>query len=273
MFRQRLFRLIIAAVVCALGWAVVYAQDGPLLEQGLTPTPARVIIPTSVPPPTAGQPPTPTATFTPQPEGPVQLEARQEAGPVNVRAQPDPNSDRLGSIQFGETYVVLGRYYRWLQIRFEPSPSRVAYVFEELVNIVGDESQIVDLTQQQVPTEDISDIEPTLTWEALQLTPGAQETLRAESEREIVAPGADGRQMAAPGEAGEQRSFGVLPTFTYPPNIVAQAPTQAPVMDVTSTPDPARLNLNVSDGVAPILPIVLLGAIGMIGILLSLLRR
>lgn len=272
MFNRRLFRLVTAAVVFVLGVAAVYAFDDSLLSQAPTPTPARVIIPTSAPPPTAGAPPTPTATYTPQPEGPVQLEAREEAGPVNVRAQADPNSDRLGSIQYGEQYVVLGRYYRWLQIRFEPSPSRVAYVFEELVNIIGDESQIPDLTQQELPTEDLSLLEPTMTWEALQLTPGAEETLRAESEREIAAPGGAGGAAAPAGE-GEDVEFGVLPTFTYPPNVVAQAPTQIPVMDVTSTPDPARLNINVSDGIAPVLPIVLLGAIGVIGILLSFLRR
>jgi len=271
MMYRHMYRVVMVVVlVFALGGAAVYVTDGASLSQAPTPTPARVIIPTSAPLPTAGEPPTPTATFTPEPEGPVQLEARQEAGPVNVRAQADPNSDRLGSIQYGEQYVVLGRYFRWLQIRFEPSPSRVAYVFEELVDIIGDESQIPDLTQEELPTEDLSLLEPTLTWEALQLTPGAEETLRAQNEREITAPGADSEGDVPSGDGDE---FGVMPTFTYPPNVVAQAPTEMPVMDVTSTPDPARLNINVSDGVAPILPIVLLGALGVIGILLSLLRR
>ena len=57
-----------------------------------------------------------------------------------------------------------------------------------------------------------------------------------------------------------------LPTFTYPPDTVAQVPTQSAVA--------IRGNADVSTGsIPPLLPIILLGGMGIIGLLLNALRR
>src|SRR5262249_27404694 len=94
---------------------------------------------------------TPTATYTATPVGPVLLEALTEA---NVRAKPDPESDLLGTIHTGDVYPVLGRYYRWYQFQYNKSASGTGWVFDDLVKITGDESQILDLSENALPTVD-----------------------------------------------------------------------------------------------------------------------
>ncbi len=64
-------------------------------------TPVRVIIASSTPQPTQSVIETPTPTWTPTSEGPVQLQAKADAGEVNVRSEPDPASQRLGGINTG----------------------------------------------------------------------------------------------------------------------------------------------------------------------------
>ena len=74
-------------------------------------TPALITLPSPLPFSTQ-EIATPTATYTPTPVAPVVLEALTEA---NVRSDPDPESDLLGTIRAGDLYLVLGRYYRWYQ--------------------------------------------------------------------------------------------------------------------------------------------------------------
>lgn len=250
-----------------LSLMVIRAERITVWAQALSPTPDRIVIPTAAAPtlPPAVQS-TDLPTFTPTSEGQVQLEAKEGAGDVNVRREPDPDSDVVGTISFGERYTVLGRYYRWLQLRFEPSPNRTAYVFDELVNIIGDPAQISDITEV-TPTPNNPFLEATATFEALLQSPDGVLTITANA-REIAPPGS----TPNPAEDGESSGIvGVLPTFTYPPNVVAQMPTQAPA--VTATPDPARISLTVSDGVAPVAPIVILGTLGVVGMLISLILR
>ncbi len=257
-------------LVCVvLSLMVNQAERLPVWAQSVSPTPDRIIIPTAAAPtlPPAVQS-TDLPTFTPTLEGPVQLEAKEGAGEINVRREPDPESDVVGTISFGERYTVLGRYYRWLQLRFESSSNRTAYVFDELVNIIGDPAQIIDITEV-TPTPNNPFLEATGTFEALLNSPDGVLTITAGA-REIAPPGSEGG-VVAPGESGG--SEGLLPTYTYPPNIVAQVPTQAAVVEVTATPDPARINLTVSDGVAPIVPIMVLGTLGIVGVLIGLILR
>jgi hypothetical protein len=63
-----------------------------------------------------------------------------------------------------------------------------------------------------------------------------------------------------------------LPTYTYPPDVVAQAPTEGP--SATPTQNTSVLpDISVSDGVAPVIPIAALGILGSLGLIFSLMRR
>ena len=79
-------------------------------------TPAQISIPTPTALVTEDALPTPTWTATPTAIGVILLEALNEA---NVRAEPDVNSEQLGTIRAGETYPIIGRSFRWLQFRYD----------------------------------------------------------------------------------------------------------------------------------------------------------
>jgi hypothetical protein len=253
-------------------------------QVGVSPTPVRVIIPSSTAPPTFGAPPTEIQpTFTPTNEGPPQLEAREEAGVVNIRLEADPEADIVGSIRAGERFVVTGRFFRWLQLRFESSPTEVGYVYDELVEIIGDESRIPDLTQANLPTQDTSIQDATSTFEAIQQTPGGVLTLTANA-RVIEAPSVDNSSdpmLITPGIDNSQSNVSrqtsvpqVLPTFTYPPNLIAQAPTEASedVNGVIAQTD-SNGNSDEDTNLAPIIPIAALGLAGLLGLMISLRRH
>jgi hypothetical protein len=260
------------------------------VSQVVSPTPDRVVIPTATIPPVDGATPTDVPpTFTPIAEGPPQLQARETAGSVNIRLEADPDAQIVGTIQHGDSYIVTGRYFRWLQIRFEPSPSRHGFVFEELVEIIGDETRIPDLTQDPQPASDAGGeppaVDATAEWQEIQQTPGIEMTLTADArilELPVLPGTGDNDNLPQPesavdGAANPQQGSvpGVLPTFTYPPNLVAQAPTSEFLEgEITATPDAGNaLNISVGDGVAPIVPIAALAGLGMLGLLIAGLRR
>ncbi|NDJ84512.1 MAG: hypothetical protein GYB66_01370, partial [Chloroflexi bacterium] len=124
--RGRSLRLIFAILALilmavAIGWVLqdrraAAATPSPTpqsIAQQATATPGSVILPTST---STAPPATPTETRTPTPAGPVYVEARNPD--TNVRSGPDISNDRLGQIQPGERYPVLGRRFRWLQIEY-----------------------------------------------------------------------------------------------------------------------------------------------------------
>lgn len=240
-------------------------------QERITSTPVRINVPTDAAPDIEIVV-TPTITRTPTPSA-VLLEAKESAGEVNVRAEADIESDRLGTIRAGEFYPVLGRYFRWLQFQFDSSPSGRAWVFDELVNITGDESTIPDLSEAPLPTVDPAIEAATQTEQAITQTPGGVLTATAQS-RILPVPGQDDDVPGGdnPGESGAEIADNVLPTFTYPPDIVAVAPTEAEVT-ITPTISPGTTPLSVPDQVPPIVPILLLGAGGLLGLIVSSIRR
>ena len=230
-------------------------------QELITSTPVRINIPDDAAP-AVQVIATPTVTRTPT-QSAVMIEAKGDAGEVNVRAEADIESDRLGSIRAGEFYPVLGRYFRWIQFQYETSPTGRGWVFDELVNIIGDESSIPDLTVQTLPTADPISEAGTQTQVAITLTPGGLLTVTANS-RVISVEQSDVSQTT--NVDGQD----VLPTFTYPPDIVAAVPTE---MTVTATPVPENLPITVPTNIPPITPIVLLGGMGLLGLIVSSLRR
>jgi hypothetical protein len=202
-------------------------------------------------------------TFTPTPLGPASLRLREGSGEVNIRAEADPNSEILGVIRVDEEHVVLGSYYLWYQIAYDQSRTGTGFVYGELVEIVGDRSLIPDLTvATTVPdiitqAEDLGSVESQLNLSDIELSDGDGET------REIDAPMLD---LGLPLNSEQE----ILPTFTYPPDIIALAPTQMPLQEITEQAPPI---INVTGGLAPVVPIIILIGLGFITFLIGLLQR
>lgn len=262
-----LLRVIIAPL--PILWFTVF-QHPVNAQELVTSTPVRIDIPTSLP--VLGDPlASETPTRTPTVPGPAMLQAKADAGDVNVRADADLDAEILGTIRAGDFYPILGRYYRWYHIQFDLSPSGTAYVFEELVDIIGDASAIKDLTLESLPTTDPTIVAATETQEAITQTPGGILTATANS-RVITLPGADGAVANSALAAGQVAGAPtILPTFTYPPDIVAIAPTEGVPVTPTASPD---LTLpEIPDTVPPIVPIIILGGLGLLGLAVSSITR
>ncbi|MCB9451812.1 MAG: SH3 domain-containing protein [Anaerolineaceae bacterium] len=262
-------RWLILGVIASLVWV----GQGVQAQSNVSPTPVQVQIPNAAPGGVEQSEATMTPTRTPTPVGPVLLEAITEA---NVRAEADLESEKLGTIRAGDTYPILGRYFRWLQFQYDKSPNGTAWVFDELVTIVGDETTIPDLNVNALPTVDVAAVNATGTWEAITLTPGGLLTATAQA-RVLPAPGSN---LSSPGQGGDNGVAlpQVLPTFTWPPDLAAVGQTVTPVSGsgeslVTVTPSAGNISNPLGDGMPPIAPILLLGGLGVLGLLIASIRR
>ncbi len=237
-------------------WGVVSLRPASA-QQPATATPGGVILPSATHTP---EPPEATATRTATSAGPALVEAK---GPdVNVRAGPDINEDRLGTIQPGERYVVFARRFEWLQIEFPNTPSRIGWVHESVVNVIGDVAQIPEIGVDELPTTDpvIEAEEQTL--DAATLTPGGLITLTAQSLITpegffTVTPDTQERTLA-PGER--------LPTFTFPPF----TNTPVPVQDLQGGD---QIGGDTASGFPIAIPVIGLVALGLMGLLVGIFRR
>lgn len=237
------------------------ATATPIVVQLASPTPLPVL--------GTGATSTPLPTPTETPIGPVQLTVAEGLGNVNVRREADPDSDILGVIAPGELYPVTGRYYRWLQFRFPNSPNGIGFVYDELIQLVGDTSLIPDLTLVDTAAVENA-VAPAI--DVTPVAPGADATATAQA-RVVVAPvGVD--PNATLSETNLNPDGGVrLPTYTPVPNIgdLLSAANTEP----TATPVPTDL-INIREAASnlpPITPIALLGGLGIVGFLISLMRK
>jgi len=199
-----------------------------------------------------------TPTFTPTPASLALLEVREEAGSVNVRTEPGPEADQLGSISFGTLYPVYRQFYSWYEIQYELSPTGYGWIYGGLTDIIGDvgEIQIIENFDWATP-QGVFNPEPT---ETLEL-----------SEEDILTVTANARIIQIPTSSEDSNATVIsavdpIPTFTYPPDVLAQAPTQSASL--------VRRNTDTStSSMPPVFPILLLGGVGIIGLLLNSLRR
>lgn len=277
--RMRLLPVLFAVALVGLLHNARFNTDA----QGLpTATPAQVDL-SGVAQPAQQFGPTETPTRTPTPQGPVQLEPLQDA---NVRAQPDPAADLLGQIRPGEYYNVIRRYYRWIEFQYDPAPSRRGWVYDELVRFVGDESAIPVVDSLSATIEGAPDIDATSTALAITGTPGGLLTATAQARLGASASGNDfgngdgeiGIQTPDGSGAASTASVGsgaALPTFTYPPGIIALAPTEDAGVSALPTPTlETRTRLvEAVPAIPPLTPIVALAGLGLIGFLISAIRR
>lgn len=227
-------------------------------QGGATSTPAPVILPSGT---ATVVPPTETPTRTPTDAGPASVEAKNPD--TNVRSGPDINNDRVGIIQPGEQYVVRAKRFEWYRIDFPNAPSGIGWVNKNVVNVIGDENNIPEISEEEVPTIDVAEAAQQETLLAATQTPGGLLTLTAEV---FITP--QGIFTAAP-LIGDQPTLAPgqrLPTFTFPPF----SPTPVPLQDLRGGP----VNVDGEDpGVVPIVPIAGLAALGLMGLFISILRR
>jgi hypothetical protein len=230
-----------------------------------SPTPIIVNLVTPIPFNLGESVSTVTSTFTATPKGPVLLEASEASGNVNIRAEPAPDSERLGGISFGTQYPVLRQFYSWYELQYDLSPSGRAWVYGELVNIIGDPSEIeiVD-TLEIIPTQNDSDLQSTETWVAITSAPGGVQTATANA-RVLGVP-----TVIESVDVIVDLAVTPLPTFTYPPDIIAVAPTQRG-FSIEESND--QIPNTSSSQIPPLFSIVMLGGFGIIGLLVNSLQR
>lgn len=265
-----------AVLVCAVWLLLIglHHESHVAAQVRITATPVPAVLPQATVLPTEIAIATPTATLTPTEEGPVMIRALEPVAgtTTNIRILPEPVADVVGSLEGGEMFRVTGRYYSWLQFEFDDVPGDRAWVFEQLVEIVGDGATIPNIDPYAEPTAtplnpgDLPDEVITLTVEQLTLTPGAVETLRSQVSERVV--------DLTPDDTGSTSVPETLPTYTAPAD-VAQRPTAISVSVVEPTPDVLveTLSTLVSGRTPPIVPVLLLGGAGSIGLLISLLKR
>jgi hypothetical protein len=245
---------IAAAVLLLSGAALVRAQEPP------TATPVIINLSPVAQQALPQDDSAPTPTRTPTEQGVALLEAKDFA---NVRAEPSTDSAQLGQIKAGETYNVIGRYVSWIQFQFPSSPTGKGWVFGDLVTLSGNVQNIPDIDPYaaQSPQDNVA-AAASATQAVITQTPGG--VLTATVLARIV-PGTDAPTSDVP--------QGPLPTFTYPPNMVAIAPT--PGLAASATPQPNQLLPVPGTGqdVPPLVPIVILGGVGLLGLLISSIRR
>ncbi|MBE2269317.1 MAG: SH3 domain-containing protein [Anaerolinea sp.] len=236
---------------------LVFAGIDHAAAQESTPTPAVINLSAVAPAPPAVEAAIPTPTRTPEPPTLALLEAKELA---NVRAEPSTESAQLGTIRTGEFYTVIGRYVRWLQFEFPSSPTGRGWVYDELVNITGDASTIPELDLAAQATDDPILAGLTQTQSVVTLTPGGALTAT-----QIVRSGIISTAV------NETATRQVMPTFTYPPELVAIAPTVGSI----ATIEPAGGVSGLSDNtqVPPLVPILAIGGVGLLGLAISSLRR
>ncbi len=230
--------------------------------QGTVPTPLPINIPTR----TATPAPQITATpsRTPLPGGNVagegRVEAKDKTTGANIRSSPSTDAEKLGTIFPGQFYAIIGRSSQWLKIQFDKAPSGVAWVYEGVVNITGiSPSAIPTIDPSGVPTANLGTSAAKQTAAHLTQTPGAPGTATAlqGSATGIFTRVANNLSGGTPGAA----QIEVRPTFTFPP----------PMVEATL---PGRAASPTSQGgVPPVVPIMVLAGVGVLGLLISALRR
>lgn len=237
-------------LICLFNYNFVFAQTPtPIIVNLITPTPisAQQAIATVTP------------TFTPTSKGPVLLEVKESSGSVNVRREPDPNGERLGSIENGTQYPVLRQYFLWYEFQYELSPTGRAWVYGELVDVIGEQSEIVSVDTLDTSTTDDTSI--TETWVAITSVSGGIETATADA-RVLILPTSESSDISGIIELTP------LPTYTYPSNAIDLLQTTNPQIIEDSTQNSEKVEIRT----APIFSILMLASFGILGLLINSLR-
>lgn len=232
----------------------------------ISPTPLSAILPVSTPLPTSAALATPTPTRTPTPLGRPTLQLGTNIESANIRAQPDTSANILGQLDRGTAYVILGRYVRWLQFEYSRSPSGYGWVFDELVEVVGDQNQIPNIENpfsNAVPL--LPDNEGA---DAANATGDEEARLIQIPEASVI--------TNATTESGPAGAGGRLPTFTPPPDASSILMVRTPDILIAGDNEQqltALVERLTTSGVPPIVPMGLLFGFGILGLLVAQIRK
>jgi hypothetical protein len=247
-------RLVLLLSVWLFVTLVGFIGFGRAVAQGPVATPLPINIPTLTPTPVPQITNTPSRTPT---LAQIRVEARSKDTGANLRASPSTDAEKLGTIYPGQFLVVTGRWARWIQVQYDKSPTGLAWVYEEVVNITGgDPNTIPTIQPGAVPSPNVATGAAQQTAAFLTATPGAPQTATV---IQLSATGVFTR-VAIDGTEARTRA-GPLPTFTYPSSLI----------EATL---PARVSTTANQGgIPPVVPIIALGIVGLAGLLISGLRR
>jgi hypothetical protein len=266
---MKLKHVMVLVVGLLLGLAMML-QFRPMLIEAqvrISDTPVRVILPDV----TQAVPQAPlltaTPTFTPTDLPPVVfLEAASALSDIQVLDFPE-NGTYLGTLEMGRQYPVTGQYYSWIQFEYPGSQNGLAWVYFETVRVTGDISAINIISDPSAANASPED-NMTATAEVELLTPSVAETATAEA-RILIIP----TEVIAENSGSSE----FLPTYTPPPDVIQRAPTQGAdeIIEPTATPSLIDnvVSITMPQRLPPIVPILLLGGFGVLGLLVSLLRR
>jgi len=260
MSRAKVFQRIgLALLATALAMAVglsasTSGRATAALAQGFptaTDTPSILQLPTATPTILGGPTATPSRTpsYTPV--------IAQAIGQINLRSGPGTNTDIVGQLQPGDTVPVLGQslQFRWLVVAWKDGPNGQAWVYKDVVVIIGDLTTVPIMEPPPPPTLDPSQAAAGQTATVLFATPGAADTATANF---LAQP--TGAFTITP-DAGAAIAAAV-PTFTPP----ADLPNNLSIP--TGTP-----NTQNKSGIPPAVVIIGLAAMGVLFLGLGLIRR
>ena len=236
--------------------------QGFTLAQAPTETPVRIVIPTNTSPPKELVISTLVPTGTPRPEGPVVAEIKEEFSAQRIYPNPDLEAEPIGQMTLGEQYPVIGRYFRWVEVVYDTQRNSSGWIYDEYVTFFGDPSTIPTVLDPYSQPTAI----PTTIAEATE-----------SAGRIIEISTSDANENPNPESIDpENLVLGVLPTYTYPA-VIAQRPTRESSIDITLTPTPSTfpevIEGIIQTGVPPIIPVAVLGSLGLLGLLVSFWRR
>lgn len=206
--------------VVLLSWGVIgTAQDTELPTS--TPVQVRIESPTPIPTIANESVNQGNSGLSIQAEAPVLQQEQVLLEPisdVNVRSSPEIAEDnRIGTIRQGERFVVLGRYFNWVQFQYDRVPSNRAWVYQDLVTIIGSLDNVPVLELNPTETVDPSLIQATQTREAVLDAPGGFLTVTAQARIiDIPATNPASQELFLPADVNTPK-----PTFTYPPNLAS----------------------------------------------------
>jgi hypothetical protein len=254
---------IVSGIILAMGYRPSEIQA----QVRISDTPVRVVLPEVTQPAAPINVLTSTPTFTPTAPPPeVFLEAAAPLGDIIVLDFPETGT-YLGSLENRRQYPITGQYFSWIQFEYPAAANGLAWVYFETVRVIGDVSKINIISDPHAASASAEDNQ-TLTAEAELLTPSIAETASAEA-RILILPTVEITTV------GNQTSF--PPTFTPPPDAILRAPIQADGEILEPSPTPSLVETAVAlvenRTLAPIVPILLLGGFGMLGLLIGIIRR
>jgi len=227
--------------------------------QEMTPTPLQIQLQTATPASEqGGVSDAATATWTPTNEAPVRLQALDIA---NVRILPNTDETQVGVIRNSEFYTVTGRYFDWYQLEFEGSPNGFGWVYGELVEVIGNVESVQTLdpyasAQGVNPIDSSGSSAPGGVIEG-----GVLSTATAQTGQSII-----------PSAVATVTNSALQPTYTYPAGLSRPQPTDpASIIPETSVTDSSSSSR--SGDLPPIVPILIIGGIGLLGLALTSIRR